>query len=98
MVTGKVTTLDEGIISDINQPKDGIISLREVVDGITAPKIEHLFSPALRDSDIWTDQKLRGALRELSGGRRNLDKESEDNLSILFQMLNEALEQELTRT
>ena len=76
----------------MGQPESGIISIRDVVGGFTAPELEHLVSQALRDSKIWADQELRGLLRELKAGRITLDRESEDNLSLLFQMINESLE------
>ena len=86
------------LMRDVNQPEAGIISLRDVISGTDAPKIENLFSQALRDSGTWRDQKLIGTLNALKVGRLSLDKESEDNLKWLFQMINDALGIELERT
>ena len=85
------------LMRDVGQPEDGIISMRDIVDGIAAPELEHLFSQTLRDSNIWADQGLGGLLKELKAGRITLDQESEEKLQFLFQMLNEALAQEFYR-
>lgn len=80
---------------DMYVSEAAIVSLRDVVSGIPHPAIEQLFSDGLRETDIWAHQKLGGLLKELTDGRQALDKESEDNLNLLFQMLNEALDSEL---
>ena len=83
------------LIKDVGQSASSVISLQDVVEGTAAPEIEDLFSQAIRDSKAWTDEELLGVLRELTVGKLDLDKESEDNLKWLFQMLNEALNTEL---
>ena len=86
------------LMREVSQPDTGVTSLRDIVTGTNVPTIEHLFSQSLRQTDVWNEQGLKGLLRELQGGQMSLDKESEDNLTWLFQFLNESLEGELKRT
>ena len=86
------------LIKDVNQPEDGIVSLRDVVTGTGSPTVERLFSQALQDSRIWVDQGMGGMLKALKDGQASLDKESEENLLRLFQMINAALAAEFKRT
>ena len=86
------------LMEEVEQSEGTVVSLRDVVDGRTAPKIEDVFSQHIRDSKPWTDENVVGTLKALRNGRLSLDQESEDNLSLLFQMLNEALEKEIDRS
>ena len=86
------------LVRDTCLPEASITTLRDVVSGTTAPEIEDVFSSDLRDTNIWKEQKLGGLLEAIADEKCNLDRETEDNLNMLFQMLNEALEKELERS
>ena len=85
------------LMREVGQPEATIVSLRDVVSGKSHPQLEDIFSQDIRDSKQWSDENLAGVLRALTNGHLDLDKESEDNLKLLFGMLNEALQAELDR-
>ena len=82
------------LIQELGQPETSIVSLSDIVEDVELPKLEDLFSQDLRSSMVWSEEKLGGTLRDLGIGKMQLDQQSEDNLILLFQMLNKAIKTE----
>ena len=78
------------LMREVGQPEASIISLTDVVDSVTDPKIEDVFSNDIKATEVWVNEGLGGVLRDLSTGKSQLDKQTEECLGWLFQMLNEA--------
>ena len=78
------------LMREVGLLEASIISLTDVVDSVADPKIEDVFSDDIKATGVWANEGLGGILRDLSTGKAQLDKQTEDCLVWLFQMLNEA--------
>lgn len=78
------------LMREVGLPEGSIISLTDVVDSRTDPKIEDVFSDDIKATDVWANEGLGGVLRDLRTGKSKLDKQTEDCLLWLFQVLNSA--------
>ena len=83
------------LMREVELAESAIVSLRDVIDGVTAPTIEDLFSQTIQKNKIWTDGGLMGVLGQIKEKRMELDNDSEYNLEMLYVMLNKALNAEL---
>ncbi len=78
------------LMREVGLPEASIVSLTDVVDSRTDPKIEDVFSDDIKATNVWANEGLGGVLRDLRTGKSQLDKQTEDCLLWLFQMLNSA--------